>query len=207
MTTLDRASQVLHETEGKLRDLLAEAASSGDYGSVVQIAAWARSLVELVNGHTAKSKTNVSPRAKSATKNGKARKESSTANRPSHRNPQFFRQGDQLLRLAWSKREKRKYCHKAPHDILKVLATAIAEQGADGRVFTTEQLLPIHDRVDGAVPNYQAYVGISLLKHTGLIEQHGRQGYSIPRPTNFVEAVESVWKKLPQSSNQGAILS
>lgn len=77
----------------------------------------------------------------------------------------------------------------------------MAEKGAEGRVFSTDELFPIQDGTDGAAPNYQAYVGISLLKQMGLIDQHGRQGYSITRPARLVDALEIVWKKLPELSS------
>ena len=66
-------------------------------------------------------------------------------------------------------------------------------------MFCTDEFLPIHEVSDGSqVPNYQAYVGISLLKQTGLIDQHGRQGYSIPRITEFKNAVEAIWETIPE---------
>ena len=80
-----------------------------------------------------------------------------------------------------------------------VLAKTLAEAGKDGRVFATDHVLPIHDPTDGSeIPNYQSYVGIAWLKQMGLIEQHGRQGYSIPRLAEFEKSVESVWSKLPE---------
>jgi hypothetical protein len=109
------------------------------------------------------------------------------------------RQGDYLVRISWSKREKKEYRHKAPFSILKALATAMTDKGGEGRVFSTDEFLPIHEVSDGGqVPNYQAYVGISLLKKTGLIDQHGRQGYSIPRITEFKSAVEAIWETIPK---------
>jgi hypothetical protein len=113
--------------------------------------------------------------------------------------PRFFRHGDQLIRVAWSKREKKEYQHKAPHSALKALAATLAEAGKEGRVFSTDQVLPIRDPADGSeVPNYQSYVCIAWLKQTGLIDQHGRQGYSVPRLAEFKDAVESIWRTLPK---------
>jgi hypothetical protein len=37
-----------------------------------------------------------------------------------------------------------------------------------------------------------------LLKQVGLIEQHGRQGYSIPRLPELSGAVEALWRNLPE---------
>jgi hypothetical protein len=197
MDTLDRGSTLLQETEAKLRGLVSEAAASGDYASVVQMASWARTISELLNRKSVErvgSATGHSP-----TQNGaKGPKQVSLAKRGQRSYPLFFRQGDQVVRIAWSKREKKEYRHKAAYNILRVLAKSMVDKGADGRVFATEQFLPVRDAQNSEVPNYQAYVGISLFKQVGLIDQHGRQGYSIPRLADFKDAVEAVWKKLPE---------
>jgi hypothetical protein len=203
METLQQAAKLLKDTEGKLRELVSAAASSGDYASVVQMAAWARTISELLKGTASEAKT---PTSSSPTQpNGKRAKYALPRGKSSHHMqksyPQFFRQGDQLIRIAWSKREKKEYRHKAPLFVIKALAKAMAEKGTDGRVFSTDQFLPIPETGNGEVPNYQAYVGISMFKQTGLIDQHGRQGYSIPRLAEFKDAVEAIWKKLPELQN------
>jgi len=111
--------------------------------------------------------------------------------------PRFFRRGDQLIRVAWSRRVKKEYQHRAPYAALKSLAAALHEKGADGRLLSTDQLLPIHDSDGTAIPSYQVYVGLALLKQTGLIDQHGRQGYSIPRIAEFKNGIEAMWRTLP----------
>jgi hypothetical protein len=73
----------------------------------------------------------------------------------------------------------------------------MSELGRDGRVFSTDDFMPLHDADGAEVPSYQTYVGIAFLKHTSLIDQHGRQGYSIPKLAEFKDAVESLWQKLP----------
>ncbi len=198
MTTLERAAVLLHETEGKLRGFVSEAATSGDYAGVVQIAAWARTLSELLNRKSTERGISSVPRPHSAQKGARGLKQISPPKRAHRSYPLFFRQGDQVIRIAWSKRERKEYRHKAACGVLKVLANAMVEKGVDGRVFATEQFLPIRDSENGEVPNYQAYLGISLFKQTGLIDQHGRQGYSIPRLADFKDAVETIWKKLPE---------
>lgn len=202
METLEQAITLLSDMEAKLRALLSTAASAGDYTNVVQMASWARTISELIKETAieAKKPTN---HTNSAQPNGKAAKRAGPRGRSSHHHvqtsyPQFFRQGDQLVRIAWSKREKKEYRHKAPLFVLRALAKAMADKGVDGRVFSTDQLLPIPETDNGEVPNYQAYVGISMFKQTGLIDQHGRQGYSIPRLSEFKDAVEAIWKKLPE---------
>jgi hypothetical protein len=196
MTILDRASQLLQETEAKLRGLVSDAATSGDYASVVQIASWARTLSELMGR---KSPERIRSGVPASQRSGaKGPKQISLSKRGQRSYPLFFRHDDQVVRIAWSKSEKKEYRHKAAYSILKVLAKSMAEKGSDGHVFATEQFLPVRDAQNGEVPNYQAYVGISLFKQAGLIDQHGRQGYSIPRLADFKDAVEAVWKKLPE---------
>lgn len=199
MNPVERSVALLEDTETKLRALVSEAASAGDYTNVVQITSWARTVHQLLNpvkNHAINASVNA-PRTRT-------RRNQSAAllpYRPKQAYPQFFRQGEELTRLAWSRREKKEYRHKMPHSVLRALAKTMAEKGAEGRVFSTDEFLPIQDGAEGTVPNYQAYVGISLLKQTKLIDQHGRQGYSIPRLSRFFEDLEAAWKKLPELSS------
>lgn len=201
---MTRAAQALRETEASLRDLLSKAAAAGDYAGVVQIASWASMIKELADS-CREGKTGAPVVAAGLRKTGRsiARAIAATRARASHATsrkdyPRFFRRGDHLVRVAWSKREKKEYQHKASHAVLEALAGVMAEAGNDGRVFSTDDFLPINDADGSHVLSYQAYVCIALLKHTGLIDQHGRQGYSIPRLAEFRDAVESLWRNLPQ---------
>jgi hypothetical protein len=100
--------------------------------------------------------------------------------------------------VSWSKSERKEYEHKAPFTVVKTLADLIVEKGADGRVFTTDELTPMRDGDGADVPSYQVYAGLSLLRQVGLIDQHGRQGYSVPRLSELKTAVEAVWQNLPE---------
>lgn len=188
MDTVERATAALRQTETILRDLVSEATRSGDYASVVQVASWAKAVCELVG-----------PRPVdrlSGTAQPSARKPVSRSDKTQNAYPRFYRRGDSVIRISKSKRRNGEYQHKAPHAVLLALADAMAEAGDDGRLFSTDEFLPIE--VDGTtVPAYQAYLGIALLKQVGLIDQHGRQGYSIPKLAEFKGAVSAVWAKLP----------
>lgn len=197
MDSVERATAALQQAEAILRGLVSEAAASGDYTSVVQIAAWARTVADLVKDAPGQPATAPSippaPRSRAKDASGPRR----TARPAADEYPKFFRKGDQLVRIAWSKKEKKEYQHKTPYSVLKALTATMSKIGADGRVFSTDQFLPIRDADGSEVPSYQAYVGIALMKQMALIDQHGRQGYSIPRLAEFKDAVESVWRKLP----------
>jgi hypothetical protein len=196
MDSVNRAAAVLHRAETDLRGLVSEAAASGDYASVVQIAAWARTVSELVQSAPGLLKPTLPTSQPKPTKTPPATRR--TPRPAAEEYPRFFRHGDQLIRIAWSKKEKKEYRHKIPYPVLKALINSMAKIGADGRVFSTDQFLPLRDAEGAEIPSYQAYVGISLMKQMALIDQHGRQGYSIPRLEEFKEAVEAVWQKLPK---------
>lgn len=187
MDATGRAAELLRTTEQTLRGLVADAAAAGDYGGVVQIAQWAKAVNEicltssvLQTPHEKKALTQKRPRPKS----------------PNTGYPRFYRLEDVVIRVALSKREG-EYQHKASFAVIVALADVMATSGADGRVFSTDEFLPLRVE-DTDVPQYQAYLGIALFKQTGLIDQHGRQGYSIPRLAEFKDNVTAICKKLPR---------
>ncbi|MBK9126363.1 MAG: hypothetical protein IPM13_00980 [Phycisphaerales bacterium] len=194
-----KAAAILRDAEASLRQLAAEAASAGDYAGIIKVAAWAKTISDLVKATPAadEAKPVSQPQKASLDKKVQSRR---MATRATERReyPRFFRNRDQLVRVAWSKREKKEYQHKASRSALLSLVSALVEAGKDGRVFTTDQVLPIRDSTDGSeIPNYQSYVCIAWLKQTGLIDQHGRQGYSVPRLAELRDAVEAIWRSLP----------
>lgn len=203
MDSEKRAAGILRQAEASLRELVSAAANAGDYANVVRIAAWAKALGDILKETPAKaacSAADIDVTAASAgkpqilTKAGKQVKPQRGARA---QYPRFFRQGDQLVRIAWSKRAKKEYRHKAPYAVLQALITIMSDLGKDGQVFSTDEFLPIRDDDGNDIPSYQSYVGIALLKHTSLLDQHGRQGYSIPRLGDFADTVKALWRKLP----------
>src|SRR5688500_6506121 len=107
MDFVERATALLRQTESVMRKIVSEAATTGDYASVVQVAALARSLGGMLEP-TAE-KPMASPR-------GKARRSAASQRAPSTRRsraaprrkdgyPRFVRQGERFVRIAWSKRD------------------------------------------------------------------------------------------------------
>ena len=193
MKPIAKARAILEAAEAQLRELLASAATDGEYGDVVMMAAWARGVAEMA-GSGANAAVE-KPRVSSARQPPLPR-EKRTGGTAVY--PQFYRQGDRLVRVAWSKSDQREYEHKAPRDVIKALVKRLSEVGANGRVFSTEALLPIVTDPDGEAPSYQIYAALALLRQVGLIDQHGRQGYSVTRIKDLQSSIDSVWKKLPE---------
>ena len=196
--------KILEQSENDLRTLVSEAAANGDYASVVQLASWAQTVAGLVKAAAARGTGKAEP-AESLVEpplETSARQLPRTvANRRDSKKayPRFFRQGDQLVKVGWSKREKREYQHRAPQMVLTVLASTLTKLGVDGRVFSTDRVVPLKDSSDNAdIPTYQVYVCLALLRQVGLLDQHGRRGYSIPDIKEFAQAIESAWRQLPE---------
>jgi hypothetical protein len=111
--------------------------------------------------------------------------------------PKFVREGDSLIKIGWSKSDKAEYEHKSTKKVLSLLVPSIAKSGASGKKFSMEKLLPLKDEDGGEVPGYQAYLCLAWLRTTGLVQQHGRQGYTISKKVDFPNSVETAWENLP----------
>jgi len=184
---MTKAIKVLTKCEADLRALVAAAADSGDYDAVLRITSWAKQVASM-SGPTPAVAPEFRPTAVSAKK---------VAVRPAY--PRFLRRGDHLVKIGWSRRGKSEYEHRAPRQAALILARVAAAAGKDGRIFQVNALLPLIDPKDGSgIPDYQVYLVIAWWRSAGLLDQHGRQGYSIPSANQLHQAVESAWMKLPE---------
>ena len=112
--------------------------------------------------------------------------------------PLFFRAGGTLVKIGWSKRGGEEYQHKAPYNVLALLMQKLTVVGAGGRLFASEDLLPVSTEHGVEIPNYQAYLCLAWLRSEGLILPQGRQGYTMKNNENFVSNVESRWRALKE---------
>ncbi len=196
MDLITRGTATLSRAENDLRKLVAEAATAGEYSHVVTLAAWARGIRDLLGG--VRNASDRSARELEPAAPTKVLLPTNATRRLESEYPRFYRQGDRLIRVAWSKRDRKEYEHRASLSCVSATAAVISNKGANGRVFSTAEILPILDTDGEEVPAYQPYAVIALLKQAGLVDQHGRQGYSITQAENFEAAVDAVWRNLPE---------
>lgn len=183
-----KAIKILAKCEADLRALVASAAGSGDYDAVIRITSWAKQLSAMSAGGT---NTTTSEKKTTAEINRKSSVRGAY--------PRFARHGEQLIKFGWSKREKSEYEHKASRQAALVLARVAAEAGKDGRIFQINELLPLKDPTDGTdIPDYQVYLVLAWWRSIGLLDTHGRRGYSIAKPGQFIQSMESAWVLLPE---------
>jgi hypothetical protein len=184
---LDEAKKLLVKCEAELRALVAQAADVGDYDAVMRITYWAKNLALMTGASHASTIAQVR----------NARPAATSSKRTSATYPRFGKRGDQLVKIGWSKKDKSQYEHKAPRHVASVLADAVLKAGSDGRIFQVADLLPrVAPPVSPDVPGYQVYIVIAWWRSAALLDQHGRQGYSIPRPKEFAAAIEYAWQSL-----------
>jgi hypothetical protein len=102
-----------------------------------------------------------------------------------------------LVKIGWSKGKKTTYEHKVERKTLDAVVHKLARAAAHKRKFVVDDL-GVVESSDGEthVPVYQVYLCIAWLRAGGLIEQHGRAGYSIANPGGFARAVDEAWRRI-----------
>src|SRR5262245_37322277 len=214
-----QATQVVRQAEGELRQLLLRAAGQGDYETARMLADWANQLKHLAqqNGSVEgqpllgdltdeltpsdadanASKTTNREYASTAKHAAQEIPRGIRSKATRREYPKFFRDGEDLLKIGWSKRTWATYRHKAPKRVVNLVAQALLGEGKSGARFAMEQILPIRDPESAIdVPSYQAYLVLAWLRKENLVKQHGREGYSLRPQTNLMDAMEERWRVL-----------
>lgn len=185
----NKAVKSIRGCETELRSLLAAAADAGDYEVVLQLTSWAQQLAALASSAEAGAspqKTAIVTPYSSAKRAAKGKDY-----------PRFGRRGESLVKIGWSKREKTEYEHKAPKRAVDLLVNALVRTGTNGRIFQANDILPLADPDEGSeIPAYQVYLTLAWLRSLGLVDQHGRQGYSITKSKELVANVDGAWHSL-----------
>lgn len=225
MTTIHNAMKLLRNAESGFRNLVGQAAESGEYEAVFQLTSCAKEVSRLLRGleqsastgeansngavlgdaplqavrESSKSSKDSSPQTDSSkSTRSKARSPRRDKKRASGY-PRFFRRGDELVKVGWSKQGKKEYQHKAPRRILSAVIKAMLEAGGKDRLVSTQDFLPAHDSLgEVEIPAYQAYLCLAWLRTIACIEQHGRNGYSVVNPDEFGSAIDKAWKRLDE---------
>ena len=205
MSTIQAATRALQECEQRLQKLLGEAATAGDYASVLTLTRWASEVSRLSPGHSeprvvARDVQTV-PQARDPALVRRAprvmEQRLSTASGTSTY-PRFARTDHDLVKVGWSKRARGEYVHRAPREVVGRLAAAATQVGAKGGLVRMEDVLARLKEDGPSVPSYQAYVVIAWLRAEGLVQQHGRQGYTVANGKTLDRTVGERWARLPE---------
>ncbi len=179
---------ILKEAENNLREMISKAAKDGDYrtvdmarGAAVEIKDLAARIENPSLKTSNKLHKETNRRTKKAVRSSKKKY------------PKFKVQNDSLIKIGWSKKQKREYTHKAPKDVFeKTVNTMNALSNSGTGPFMAEQIIEkVNSHQQEIIPSYQIYIVIGFLKKSGCIKQFGREGYNIK--TNIKRKADFEW--------------
>lgn len=202
MDTIQKAHGVLRATEESLRDLIRTAVEEQRYAEIAEIAELANSVSKLIRGATP------APRVAAAEPhagNGIARSsppprlkkkvaKKKLASKSEY--PWFGRDGDRLVKVGWSKKNKKEYEHRVGRDVVQAFAKHLDSAVTAGEMFDVDGLLPIVDPAGDEIPGYQIYVALAWLRSIDVIEKKGRDGYVLRRPEALRGDMNEIWNDL-----------
>lgn len=76
------------------------------------------------------------------------------------------------------------------------VTAAVERAGSENKVFSAESVFSFIENAGESAPSYQIYVALAWLRDEELIQQHGRQGYSITTEQLRTQALAR-WEQVP----------
>lgn len=195
---------IIKRAEEELRAHVQRALDEGRYADVAALARLADGLAQLAtaeglaNGPAVRTPREASPRVSNQQVERRAVQAPTRSARGAKAFPRFEREADKLVKIAWSKKDRSEYEHKAPLRVVNLLIDAIRSKKGEGSKFTTPDVLPLIDsKSRGEIPSYQSYLALGWLRHEGVIVKYGRDTYSL-KPTAATAAhLKELWEALP----------
>lgn len=199
MCTVEKAKAVLSDAQSSLRQLMEEGIRHHRYSDVAEIAGLAEGLSRILVGGGSRPSDFISSPASSAapivrTEPERKRPAKGKA-KPEY--PRFERDGDKLVKVGWSKKNKDQYEHRASRETVIGVARHIASRVKAGQVFEVENLLPVPDSANGEVPAYQVYLTLAWLRSEGAVEKKGRDGHVLRDASIAVGGLDRLWEEVP----------
>ncbi len=202
MTPIEDLHQIIRTAEKAIAELAAGAMSRRAYADAAMLLEAASQIQQIGQNtglnpapdlHSVPTNTNGSER--SVVPKVPSKPAAAVGRKPRKANyPQFFRNGDTLIKVGWSKTEGAEYEHKCPKRVLDAFVTELVRITGSGKRFTMDSVLPLRDPDTGAeFSAYQPYLALAFLRQSGLVEQHGRSGYSIPKAKTLAVDVDGAW--------------
>jgi len=200
MSAWSDALRILSDTEAELRKLIEQSLGQRRYDEVAVLA----SLVDEVSRLASQSDAEASgPILEEA---GLVEPPSPEPNRRVRRGatqrttgfPRFERDGDRLVKIAWSKHDRAEYEHRAPRHVVDALIAAIRARRGEGARFETAEIFPLRDpSTRREIPSYQAYLALAWLRHEGVVVKEGRDRYSLKPTAATPGRIVELWEALP----------
>ena len=189
----ERIEEVLTKAENELQEVIVEAAKAGDYRGVDTGRAAA---VEICNIKARILKPSSKGDLKSESNVSRTKKNVATKRHSRGKYPKFEVKNDTLVRIGWSKKERREYTHKVSKRVFVETVEVMGRlaQGGAGPFMAEKIIEQVNNAGSETIPSYQIYVVIGFLRKLNCIKQIGREGYDIP--IDLAKNVESEWRNL-----------
>lgn len=189
-----RAVAVLEDAEAQLRVLIDDSLAAQRYEDVASIAALARQLVSIKIGHDVEMPANSAGDRADALLESKLISSTDSTHKTNGAYPRFEREANRLVKIGWSKKDRRVYEHKTPFEA--VLAVCEALQTKKGK-FVMDEILPLKYGHNWDVPSYQAYLVLAWLRQLGLVVRNGNDGYTANPAGLSKEMINEQLQSLP----------
>jgi len=200
VSDLTHAVDLVRKTEYGLRDLMRQALEQHRYRDLGELAPLADTLADLVRRAESDAELVVvaSTRSTSSLTPAPRAIPPKPTSRPNMADeyPRFERDRDKLVKIAWSKKDKREYEHRAPRDAVLRIAERLSSEVRPGTAFSMDQFVPFKDDVGNDIPSYQAYLALAWFRSLGSVEQRGKEGYAISDGELSAKRVEQAWNVL-----------
>lgn len=197
MTFLQQAQTIIRDAEKQLRTLIRTALEDRGYSDVAHLAEIAQSLerlagpqhssTEAMERDTLRSKDGRSPRKLATTK---------PTEKPA-KYPTFKIEGDRLVKIGWSKKNKAEYVHKASFDVALSVFLRVGH-AASLESFRVEDQFPIRLPDEIEVPSYQSYLVLAWLRNKGYIEKVGKDSYQWLTDEVDESMFKDIWNSTPK---------
>ena len=212
MDTLCRAVQICQEAEQAIRELMQGTIREGEYRDLPTLARIGEQMTQIAAKLAQNRELTPPPagdvrEAKGRRRPTARRSAGSQVRARSIRRdyPKFRRDGDNLIKIGWSKSRKSEYEHRAPRRVAAAVLQAASTMNAKAPVFTVNDLLRLADSTDHAeIPGYQVYLAMAWLRKEGIVRQHGREGYSLLVKGDLDKLLEDRWNVLSSDAGRRA---
>lgn len=199
MSDLARAYDIISNAEQGLRDLMQAALTEKRYRDLGEVAPLADALAEMrrcpSSGH-AETMGPVSARSEVESNAVETKNSDVRVKQQVDVYPRFERDGDKLIKIAWSKKDRNEYEHRAPREVVFAVGDVLASKVSPGGIFAMDKFMPFKDPDGNDIPSYQAYLALAWFRVLGFVESRGKEGYSIAGSSLKEAAIRDAWNSL-----------
>ena len=202
MPLQDDIVEILSRAEDQLASRLQEALKDREYSDVAELASVSQQVHELIQtldgeegAYDARGTARAKPVSRSEGRDATQGRPAGNSRRGrAETYPKFTRDGDRLVKIGWSKRDRTEYEHRAPALAVSAVVSALREWGSSD--FSMEGLTPVAGEDGTEIPSYQVYLVMAWLRVCGAVRKAGRGGY-VPIPERLTDAaVKEHWGAL-----------